>query len=298
MSNDLKIIPRIFGGIGNQLFCYAAARRLANINNAELVIDCSSGFVRDYVYQRNYQLNHFNIKCREATPAERLEPLSQLRRYFKRAYNRLLIFEKRSYIEQETMDFDPRILKIKPHGTLYLEGYWQSEKYFKEIEPIIRQDLIIIPPNDNTNLKIADHIRDSLSVAVHIRFFDSPHKKVINNALIDYYERAIIRMQSLAPNAHFFIFSDRPFAVQDFLPLTADCMTIVCHNMGDEYAYADLWLMTLCKHFIIANSTFSWWGAWLSDNPNKQVIAPGFEIRNKKMQWGFNGLLPEEWIKI
>ena len=83
MSNP-KIIPRIFGGLGNQLFCYAAARRLALVNHAELVIDDVSGFAFDEVYQRHYQLDHFNIPCRKATAAERLEPFSRVQRYLKR----------------------------------------------------------------------------------------------------------------------------------------------------------------------------------------------------------------------
>ncbi len=140
-----KFIPRIFGGIGNQLFCHAAARRLGLVNNAELIIDDVSGFVRDHAYQRHYQLDYFNIPCRKAMFHERLEPFSLVRRMLKRKRNERLPFEQRLFIQQQGSDFDPRLLQIKPQGTVYLEGYWQSEDYFKDVEAVIRQDLQIKP---------------------------------------------------------------------------------------------------------------------------------------------------------
>jgi hypothetical protein len=105
-------------------------------------------------------------------------------------------------------------------------------------------------------------------------------------------------MERQVQDAHYFIFSDRPFDTQRFLPLPKQRFTIVSHNQNDAMAYADLWLMSQCKHFIIANSTFSWWGAWLANNPVKIVIAPGFEKCDGKSHWGFEGLLPNSWIKI
>lgn len=296
--NHPKIIPRIFGGLGNQLFCYAAARRLALVNNAELVLDDVSGFVRDHAYQRCCQLDHFNIPCRRATPAERMEPLSRVRRYLKRATNRRRPFQERSYIQQEVIDFDPRLLTIKLRGTVYLEGYWQSEQYFNDVEATIRQDLRIIPPTDEINLAIAGRIRSCLAVAVHMRFFDAPLEQEVNNLPGDYYVRAVARMETMAPDAHYFVFSDQPATARARIPLPEDRMTLVSHNQGDENAYADLWLMSQCQHFIIANSTFSWWGAWLAGHAGKQVIAPRFEMREGKMSWGFEGLLPKEWIKL
>jgi len=293
-----KFISRIFGGLGNQLFCYAAARRLALVNNGELVLDDVSGFERDHAYQRRCQLDHFNIPCRRATPADRLDPLSRVRRYLKRAMNRRRPFEERSYIQQEGVDFDPRLLAIKPRGTVHLEGYWQSELYFNDVEAAIRQDLRIIPPTDEINQAMAERIRGCLGIAVHMRFFDAPQERGVNNAPTDYYSRAVARMESLAPDAHYFVFSDQPAAARDVIPLPEDRITLVSHNEGDENAYADLWLMTQCRHFIIANSTFSWWGAWLAEHSEKQVIAPGFEMREGKMSWGFEGLLPVEWIKL
>lgn len=298
MHNMTKLVVRIVGGLGNQLFCYAAARRLALVNHAELVLDDDSGFVYDDIYQRRYQLDHFNIPCRKATSAERLEPFSRVRRYLKRKWSQRLPFEHRSYLVQEGIDFDARLLHFEPHGTIHLEGYWQGENYFKDVVDILRQDLQIKPPTDAANLAMAAQISGCTAVCVHVRFFDAPHATGINNAPGDYYIRAVKTMDRIAPAAHYFIFSDQPEASRARIPLSDARVTLVSHNQGDEHAFADLWLMTKCQHFIIANSTFSWWGAWLAANADKQVVAPGLEIRQGKMWWGFKGLLPDEWIKL
>jgi len=105
-------------------------------------------------------------------------------------------------------------------------------------------------------------------------------------------------MEQRVPGAHYVVFSDRPQEAKARLPLAQSRMTLVHHNHGDAMAYADLWLMTQCQHFIIANSTFSWWGAWLAEYPDKIVIVPGFEKREGVMYWGFQGLLPDSWVKL
>jgi hypothetical protein len=104
-------------------------------------------------------------------------------------------------------------------------------------------------------------------------------------------------MECHKPDAHYFVFSDQPAAARAFIPLPDDRITLVSHNQGQENAYADLWLMTQCKHFIIANSTFSWWGAWLTESPGKMVITPGFKIigDGRVTSWGFEGLIPSSW---
>jgi hypothetical protein len=294
-----KIISRIFGGIGNQLFCYAAARRLALVNGAELVIDEVSGFAYDKVYKQRYQLDHFSIPCRKATAAERLEPFSRVRRYCKRAYNRRRPFEERSYIQQEGIDFDPRLLQVRPPGTVYLEGYWQSEKYFKDVEETIRADLCIQPPTDERNRNMATRIRESLAVAVHVRFFDALNETFVNNVSIDYYASAVAQMETLAPDAHYFVFSDQPEAARERIPLPDARITLVAHNCGDDMAYADLWLMSQCRHFIIANSTFSWWGAWLGIRKEKIIVCPGMKLTCGTItSWGFRGQIPDSWQKI
>jgi len=296
-----RVFTRILGGLGNQLFGYAAARRLAMANNAELVIDHISGFRYDTQYNRHYQLDHFAIPCRKATPTERLEPFSRIRRNLLRRWNRRLPFEQRGYLVQEGIDFDPRLLDLRPTKRLYLEGYWQSEGYFKDVEPQIRQELRILPPTDAANIAFAETIGQRTAVAVHVRFFDEPagvESTKGNNVPGDYYTRAVQVMEAQLSNAHYFLFSDRPEAARSRIPLPDDRITLVQHNQGDENAYADLWLMTQCQQFIIANSTFSWWGAWLATNANKIVIAPGFEKRLGASSWGFKGLLPKRWIQV
>lgn len=297
-----KVIPLIRGGLGNQLFIYAMARRLALFNNAELILDGVSGFSRDYAYRREYQLDRFNIQCRQAITAERLEPFSRLRRYVKRRLNQRLKYERRSYLIQEGVDFDKKVLGVKVVNTLFIEGYWQSEDYFKDIEFQIRNDLRIKPPLDSLNKEISAQINSKIAVAVHVRFFDAvnsgQNNLIENNASKDYYARAIDFMEKKLSNAHYYVFSDQPDVAESQICIPKSRFTLIKNNVGDEMAYADLWLMTQCKHFIIANSTFSWWGAWLGLFPDKIVIAPGFERRNGKAWWGFQGLLPKAWIKI
>jgi hypothetical protein len=295
-----KIVSRIFGGLGNQLFGYAAARRLSMASSAQLVIDDVSGFRYDTQYKRHYQLDHFAIPCRKATHAECLEPFSRIRRNLWRRWNRSLPFEQRSYLVQEGIDFDPRLLSLPPKKLLYLEGYWQSEAYFKDVEQQIREDLRIIPPTDAFNLACAEAIRQRPAVAVHVRFFDEPASEESttgNNVLSDYYTRAVQAMEAKVVGAHYFLFSDRPEAARSRIKLSDDRITLVHHNQGDESSYADLWLMTQCQHFIIANSTFSWWGAWLSDNSEKIVIAPKLD-QSYGGAWECPNLIPEAWEQM
>jgi hypothetical protein len=116
------LVSRVFGGIGNQLFIYAASKRLAHRNKAELILDNITGFKYDYEYERHYQLDHFNIKSRNANLFDRLEPFSKIRRYLKRLFNKYSSYNNRSYISQESNLFDQRILDLNFKKNLYLEG--------------------------------------------------------------------------------------------------------------------------------------------------------------------------------
>ncbi len=294
LRKETKVIARIKGGLGNQLFCYAAARRLALANNAELVIDDVTGFARDLQYRRKYMLGHFNITARKAAPAERLEPFERCRRGAAMLLARAKPFFQRSYLEEERAVFDPRLLELKVHGTLYLDGLWQSGKYFGDAEGTIREDLRISPPRDPVNAAMAEKIRGCNAVSLHVRWFGDAAKMDSEiNLPPAYYSRAIKQITGKVPDPHFFIFSDNPAAARQIPGLPGDRVTVVNHNRGDENACSDLWLMTQCKHFITANSTFSWWGAWLSDTgAAKQVIVPDTIVK-------FNAdIIPLSWESL
>lgn len=292
-----KIVVRIKGGLGNQLFCYAAARRLALANKAELLIDNVTGFVWDHQFNRPYALSSFNIPCRNATPAERLEPFGRYRRRLLKWLSRRRPFMERKYLEQEGVGYDKRLLAFKVNGDMFMEGLWQSEQYFKDIEQTIRSELRIIPPKDEINQRMADEISSDIAVALHVRWFNPPGSSASHNLSVDYYQRAIAMMEEQVASPHYFLFSDDPDSARSLLNLSGRKVTIVSHNRGDDNAYADLWLMSQCQHFITANSTFSWWGAWLATNKDKIVLTPNFKV-DGLTAWGFDGLIPDDWIKL
>jgi hypothetical protein len=302
------VIARLVGGIGNQLFIYSIARRIAIENNAELVLDIFSGFAYDIEHKQYFHLDRFNIKNAVFAGEGSEYVLSRSKRFIKRLINRFLPFKNRFFIAQEGRNFDYRLLDIQFKHKLYLEGYWQSELYFNSVEDIIREDLAIIPPKGQKNNELSVVIQNCNSVAIHLRYFENEESKMsvkgapdlINghSFLEEYYSQAILKIKTVIQDPHFFIFSDKPEFSARFAENNNINFTVIDHNTGYKNAYADLWLMSLCKHFIIANSTFSWWGAWLSPNRKKTVIVPG-TFNNKILDaWSFPGLIPEGWFEL
>jgi len=292
-----KIFVRIRGGIGNQLFCYAAARRLSYVNNAELILDHRTGFAKDYKYNRKFMLDSFQVPARKIRRFELMWPFEGVWLSFLKFITRHKFFSNSFYIEQKDMNYNDNLLNLQLKGNIYLDGYWQSEDYFKDIESVIRNDLKIIPPKDKINQSIVHNILKLPSVAIHVRWFDNPGNIESHNINVDYYNRAIEIIENMVEYAHYFIFSDDPDAAKSKLILPEKRFTYISHNKGDQNAYADLWLMSKCHYFITANSTFSWWAAWLSDFENKIVLTPNFTVQGKT-EWGFIGLIPKEWIKV
>lgn len=293
------IVARLKGGLGNQLFAYAAARRLALVSDAELVLDDITGFERDTTYRRQYALDPFNIPVRRATARERLEPFGRWRRAGKKLAGRYKRLENSGYIAQTGMDFDERILSLRVQGHVYMDGLWQSEGYFKDVEQTIREDLRITPPRDPENARLAERILsdDDEAVAIHVRWFSPPGRSSSHNVDMEYYRRAVSLIEGKVACPHYLLFSDEPEAARKQLDLPVDRVTAVEQNQGPNGAYADLWLMSLCQHFVIANSTFGWWGAWLAEGWGKIVVAPGVHVSGLTA-WGFSGLIPDGWYTI
>ena len=141
-----------------------------------------------------------------------MEPFERCRRGVAKYVSRRRPFGKRRYLEQEGIDFDPRVLNVRPSGTLYLDGLWQSEKYFIDIAELIREDLCIAPPEDIPNRLASEKIRGCCAVALHLRWFDAPDNDAGHNLGLEYYRKAINHVRERVDDPHFFIFSDDPAA--------------------------------------------------------------------------------------
>ena len=300
-----KVVVRLKGGLGNQLFCYAAARRLAWVNDAELVLDAVTGFKYDYLYRRTYALGSFCIPVRLATPFEQMEPLGRVRRLIARKLSERKPLAQRRYIRQMGVDYDPGVFKLRlQDGTTYFDPFGQSEWYFADIHQLLLKDLVMSAPSDRANLKMAKQIEASTSVAIHVRWFDSGDTKNSVNTSLAYYKQAITRLLTSIGGVNFFIFSDRPEEAVTLLAplLKGQPTTVVSHNIETGNAEADFWLMQQCQHFIIGNSTFAWWAAWLGEHRHDgaQVFAPARNVdpENNVTAWGFLGLLPDRWTVL
>ena len=295
----MKVVARIKGGLGNQLFGYAAARRLALANGAELVIDHVTGFARDDRYGRRFALDAFKIPARKATPAERLEPFERYRRALVRWRMRRRPFAQRSYFEQENEGFDPRLVQLRLRGSVQVDGVWASERYFEDHAATIRQDLAMVPPAHAPLREQSAHIRREAAIAVHVRFFGQTEATAGYNLPAGYFRRAVEVMEGRQRGGHYFVFSDDPARALQQLALPPERVTLVSTPDVADNGCGDLWLMSQCRHFIMANSTFSWWGAWLGQAADKIVIAPKLQPERPMVpSWNFPIEIPARWIAL
>ncbi len=294
------IIVKLQGGLGNQLFQYAAARRLAHRHNAALKLDTS--FLKVARVSREYELGHFNISAVIASNEEIKEivgyDITGPRPIIERLRSKLGFAGRVSPVyKQPHFHFDPALLNAPDN--IYLDGYWQSEKYFRDIEGIIRRELVVRHPLEGKNLEITELIQTVDSVSFHVRrgdYVTDPEANRVHGNVCgpDYWRRSMDEVAAWVARPHFFVFSDDPGWVKENLEFNHP-VTFVAHN-GPEKACEDLRLMSLCRHQIIANSSFSWWGAWLNGNPDKIVIAPDRWLNRQDVNEG--DIIPATWRRL
>lgn len=291
------IISNIIGGLGNQMFQYATARALSLDLGVELVLDTSS--FSGYSLHQGFELKRlFNISADIANHQHIKTILGWqshvlARRIFFRSFMKGL--RKKSLIVEPTFNYWEGIKRVK--GDCYLMGYWQSESYFLEIESKLRQDFAFKLPFSARNEAVAHNIKAINSVSLHVRRGDyisnSKNASIYSVLSLDYYANAIAHVVKQIENPYFFIFSDDIDWCKNNLKLDFPHQYI-SHNKGAD-SYNDMRLMSLCSHHIIANSSFSWWGAWLNPSTDKIVVAPKRWFANNT---NVKDLLPENWLKL
>lgn len=284
------IIISIHGGLGNQMFQYALGRSLSLAHKLPFKID-SSYLRSENQSKRTLRIHKFNINIEEATEKE----IAMYKGYLRKIIHRFLPFSKKKTILEELPDFDKKILDKKSG---YFFGHWNSEKYFLKYKKVIITDFKLKNPFGLIAMDIFDNIcGEQNSVSVHIRRGDYVSIKKITDhhgvLPISYYEQAMNYIKSKFPNTHFFVFSDDIIWVKEHFPKKYNLTFVSDPKIED---CEELILMSKCKHNILANSTFSWWGAWLNQNPEKIIIAPKKWYRDSSIST--EDLIPSSWIQL
>lgn len=288
------IIMRLKGGLGNQMFQYALGRRLSLEHHTELALETSS-FKTDHL--RVYRLTSFQISG-TASDALPFFPTTGPKRRLNTClqFFRKLIGKPYEIFKEKSFNFDPEALKCSANA--FFDGFWQSEKYFSPIRKTLLTDFEPLIPLSGELAHTAQNIQSCSAVSVHVRrgdYISDPTTTAYHGVCSkEWYEKAAQHMKAYVPNLHFFVFSDDFEWAKDNLAF--DAPTTFVKPSPDGLECHDLYAMSLCKHNIIANSSFSWWGAWLNQNPNKIVVAP--------RKWFVAGpqntddLIPNTWIRI
>jgi hypothetical protein len=256
------IITRLQGGIGNQLFQWATGRYLSIKNNCELKFDLSFFPTQTL---RKVEIDQFlGVNLTVANKLDIVKPVVQI-----------------------VDNFDYNQIEYDSSKILYLNGYWQNEKYFESIREIIKNDLVL-PQLEMQKLKQTPLIDNNIT-SMHIRrtdYLTSNGFHPVQN--LDYYQEAI---KLIGDYDYLFIFSDDI----EWCKSNLNFRNMVF--MNSFTSIHDLIIMSMCKNNIIANSSFSWWGAWLNDNADKKVVAPKKWL-GEQARIDYSSIVPDSWIKI
>jgi len=290
------------GGRGNQMFQYAVGRSLSLKYNTELKLDLNfllNRTLRKNFVFRNFDLDLYNIKAEIASENESL-PYT----YYHSRVIRKLVGLKTKYfngkydvVEEEYFHFNPKVKESRDNS--FLIGYWQSYKYFEDIKDIIKKDFTFKSSISEKAKEMMKEITDSNAICVNIRRADyisnpdaNKHHGVCNS---EYFERAAKLIEEKVDNPKYFVFSDDVEWCKENIKFSNNMVYVDHTYTGDRFSDY-LRLMINCKHFIIPNSTFAWWAAWLNDNDNKIVVTPKQWFANQDINT--NDLILDNWIKI
>ncbi|MFA6554504.1 MAG: alpha-1,2-fucosyltransferase [Candidatus Paceibacterota bacterium] len=285
------IITAFKGQLGNQLFQYAAARKFAHDSHTEIKLD-----LRSYVNVMDaLKIRFFNIKDVVATESECKKLKNKDFLYY---LERLIPYYRRRFVWEKNWAFDKNLIGIK-RKNMYIRGIFQSPKYFEGIEDILREEFKL---KQSIDLKYKDEINaitNTNSVSIHIRRGDIMLGNVKfekPTTSVDYYEKAVDYISKNTSNPHYFVFSDDIKWAKENLNFINPVTFVSRKEITD---YEELSIMSRCKHNIIGNSTFSWWGAWLNANPNKIVINPKKWFIDPVMNAEYTKhLILKSWITI
>jgi hypothetical protein len=276
------IISHIIGGLGNQFNQYAMGRTLAFYNSTSLKLDI---YDFDEYQLRNFRLNHFHIQASLANAAEikrfRGEDGAR-KKYGVNLVHRLLsnhriiynpyleLYPHVDFIQETPFTYNPEVLQRR--GDIYLRGYWSTYKYFEPIKNQLEKELTVKYKPDYKNCMMLEKIRNCESVALHIRRGDKVTIPTVGKCDDIYYNKAIDYIRSRKENVVFFIFTDDKNWVKEKFCNGSNSIVVDINNGVTDYE--DYRLMRSCKHNITANSSFSWWAAWLNINKNPIITAP------------------------
>lgn len=295
------IIVKLIGGLGNQMFQYAVGQSLAQVRKIGVAFDLTE--LLDRTHKENFTYRDFELgvfeACVDIATDELLLPFTcKPNSLLKRVYYKVLriIKQVQYYKENKYFVYEPGVWHTSPNT--YLDGYWQSELYFKQCEQLVRTCFKFKAPLAGKNQQLAQQIQSENSISIHVRrgdYVSNQHLNEVHGTCSPaYYQAAISLITNQVENPTLYVFSDEPEWVAQNM-LFDYPVTYISHNTGAN-SFEDMRLMSLCTHNIIANSSFSWWGAWLNSNPHKLVVAPQRWMQSNIVDT--TDLIPSEWIRI
>jgi hypothetical protein len=291
------VLVKLLGGLGNQMFQYATGRAVANRLGAQLLLDLSAF---EHYNLRRYELDALSVEARVATSSDLARAGSNtsvssfLWHLFRlKGLNRPALLYK-----EASFEYDDEIRQVR--APVHLDGYWQSERYFVDVADELRKEFALKQPLDEANRRMLEKICDPLiqAVSLHIRrgdYVSNEHTAQFHGVCsLEYYQLAVEYIAARVSKPHFFVFSDDPEWVSHNFSVDHP-MTVVEVN-GADRGVLDMTLMKSSRHHIIANSSFSWWGAWLNPREDKIVVAPKRWFSGASLDT--RDLIPVSWTRL